>query len=49
MAHFEQFNVPLAGDILDDLAMAFREILTKVCVLSEFFFSLFLSIFVYGD
>lgn len=27
---YEQYNVPLAGDILDDLAMAFREIITKV-------------------
>lgn len=24
------FNIPLAGDILDDLAMAFREIIAKV-------------------
>lgn len=28
---YEQYNVPLAGDILDDLAMAFRELITKVC------------------
>lgn len=28
---YEQYNVPLAGDILDDLAMAFREIISKVC------------------
>ena len=27
---YEQYNVPLAGDILDDLAMAFREIFSKV-------------------
>lgn len=27
---YEQYNVPLAGDILDDLAMAFQE-LAKVC------------------
>lgn len=26
----EQSNIPLAGDILDDLAMAFREIIAKV-------------------
>lgn len=27
---YEQYNVPLAGDILDDLATAFREIIAKV-------------------
>lgn len=27
---YEQYNIPLAGDILDDLAMAFREIFSKV-------------------
>lgn len=27
---YEQYNVPLAGDMLDDLAMAFQE-LVKVC------------------
>lgn len=27
---YEQYNLPLAGDILDDLAMAFREIFSKV-------------------
>lgn len=26
----QMFNIPLAGDILDDLAMAFREIISKV-------------------
>lgn len=31
MAYEQQlFNIPLAGDILDDLAMAFREIISKV-------------------
>lgn len=29
---YEQYNVPLAGDILEDLAMAFREIIAKVCL-----------------
>lgn len=28
---YEQYSVPLAGDILDDLATAFREIFSKVC------------------
>lgn len=32
---YEQYNVPLAGDILDDLAMAFREILSKVGLSNE--------------
>lgn len=27
---YEQTNIPLAGDILDDLAQAFREIINKV-------------------
>lgn len=30
----EQSNIPLAGDILDDLAMAFRQIIAKVSWLS---------------
>lgn len=34
---FEQTNVPLAGDILDDLAQAFREIINKVCFNNHFF------------
>ncbi|XP_055315152.1 calcium-binding mitochondrial carrier protein SCaMC-2-B isoform X2 [Sitodiplosis mosellana] len=32
---YEQYNVPLAGDILDDLAMAFREILSKCIDIGE--------------
>lgn len=31
---YEQVNIPLAGDILDDLAMAFRELISKVGVFS---------------
>lgn len=37
MAYEQQlFNIPLAGDILDDLAMAFREIISKVGQFSFF-------------
>lgn len=27
----DQASIPLTGDLLDDLAMAFRELITKVC------------------
>lgn len=37
MAH-EQINIPLPGDILDDLAMAFREIYSKVSYIVHIFF-----------
>lgn len=37
MAYEQYNNVPLAGDILDDIAMAFREIISKVNIILNLF------------
>lgn len=49
MAYEQQlFNIPLAGDILDDLATAFREIISKVGQTILFLFDL-ISIFAFSS
>lgn len=40
---YEQHSIPLTGDILEDLAMAFRELITKVDI---FFFPYILSVII---